>query len=145
MDILKSFSESLTELIDNKNLTNQQLGDSLGVSHVAVSSWRNGTSYIYLSNLIKLADYFSCSIEYLLGNTTEILTFKPSTSTPFYPRLREVMQIRNVSRYRIAKDTRVKDNYFTTWSKGTDIHLLMLLELANYLDCTVDFLVGYDK
>lgn len=51
--------------------TQAELGKKLGVSVDTVRNWEDGTSQIRVSNLIDLANIFSCSIDYLLGRTED--------------------------------------------------------------------------
>jgi len=64
---------------------------------------------------------------------------------PFYARLRQVMEEKGKTRYRITKETKIKDSYFTTWRSGSDPHILSVIEVAKYLDVTIDYLIGREK
>lgn len=50
-------------------ITMKQLGDLMGVSESAISLYETGKAEPDISMLKKLADYFSVSIDYLLGAT----------------------------------------------------------------------------
>ena len=50
-----------------------------------------------------------------------------------------------VSWYRVTHDTAIKDSYFAGWSRGCDPRLDSLIALADYLDVTIDRLVGLEK
>lgn len=145
MDILTIFSERLKELMYEQGITtDQSLSQHLGISDETVRLWKNGRRYISLSQLIKLADYLNCSIDYLTGRSETILDFTPNKCHFFYDRLRFVMSEKKVSRYELVKNTRIYDSYFSNWKKGADIHILTLVLLADYLDCSIDYLIGRD-
>ena len=65
------------ERIDLKNLfaeirrkgSTSQVSRDLDVSMGNISDWKNGRSVPYAVSLVKLADYFGCSVDYLLGRT----------------------------------------------------------------------------
>lgn len=139
------FGERLTELMDERILSNEQLAEKTGIAVQTIRRWKRNASKIYLSNLIKICDILSCSIEFITGRTETILDFMPKPCPLFYERLREVMAEKGKTRYRIVHDTRIYDNYFTVWKRGCDPQLDILIELANYLGCTLDYLVGRDK
>ena len=104
-----------------------------------------GHQVSFLSQLVKLADYFDCSLDFLTGRTDTVLDYSPKPCPPFYARFREVMAERGITRYRMSKETKIKDSYFTEWSKGTDPHLFSLIEVADYLNVSVDYLVGREQ
>lgn len=49
----------------------QDLADFLKVSRRTLQNWKNGISEIPLSKLIKMAELWNCSVDYLLGLTDE--------------------------------------------------------------------------
>lgn len=51
-----------------KNLTQMQLADVLGISYQAVSNWERGNSMPDISKLGELSTVLGCSVEELLGN-----------------------------------------------------------------------------
>ncbi len=60
------FGLQLAKLRREKNVTQEQIADYLGVSPQAISKWENG-SYPNGDLLPRLADYFGVSIDYLYG------------------------------------------------------------------------------
>ncbi len=65
------FSRRFCELMDSTSprLTQQELGDKLGVSKSSIGFYRDGTNMPTYSLLVKIADYFGCTTDYLLGRT----------------------------------------------------------------------------
>ena len=65
------------ERIDLKNLfveirrkgSTSQVSRDLDVSMGNISDWKNGRSVPNAVSLVKLAAYFGCSVDYLLGRT----------------------------------------------------------------------------
>ena len=53
----------------SKGLTQQELSKILGVASSTISMYENGKREPDYKNLKKLAYYFDCSVDYLLGNT----------------------------------------------------------------------------
>ena len=64
------FGKRLKELRKNAGLTQQQLGDMVGVTKVSVCCYENGTRTPTLDTLIDLADSLNTSLIYLLGADT---------------------------------------------------------------------------
>lgn len=136
--------ERLAELM-SENIKSSELASAIGVNTSSVNDWKRGKFQIYLSNLIKLADYFDCSLDFLVGRSETFLDYTPKPCPPFYPHFRKILKERGKNRYRMTKETRIKDSYFTKWSKGSNPHVVSLIEVADYLGVTLDYLVGRDR
>lgn len=61
------FGEQLSALRIENNLSRVQLAEQLNVSVRLISYWENGQRECDFNMLIKIADLFSVSIDYLLG------------------------------------------------------------------------------
>lgn len=57
----------LRELRELNKLSMKELGEKIGVSDAAICKWENGSHEPKSSYIIKLADYFNCTTDYLLG------------------------------------------------------------------------------
>lgn len=68
--------KKIMELRKQKNLTQMELADHMGVSYQAVSNWERGNSMPDISKLPELAELFDCSVDYLLGNSKETQLIK---------------------------------------------------------------------
>lgn len=67
---MKSFSKRLKELRQKKGLTQQELGTILSVNQRTISYWENSVSEPNYDMLVKIANYFDVSSDYLLGCCT---------------------------------------------------------------------------
>ena len=100
--------------------------------------------YAPFSNL-KIADYFDCSLDFLSGRSDVALDFQPQKPPAFYPHLRTLIKNKGITRTHINRDTRVKSSHFVDWKNGSDPHIFSLIELADYLDISLDILIGREK
>lgn len=62
-----NMGEKLCSLRIEKNLTQKQVADRIGLAISAVSSYESGSRYPTYDTLIKLARMFHVSTDYLLG------------------------------------------------------------------------------
>ena len=67
MDYELLFAKRVKELRLQKNLTQKDLGDAIGVSHKTISVMEKGGQGTTLEKLALLAKYFEVSTDYLLG------------------------------------------------------------------------------
>ena len=145
MDVLKGFSERLIELMQENGLNAVKLSKKLGVAPTIIRRWCLPQKDIYYSNLLQVANYFNCSLDFLCGRSDVVLDFVPKECPPFMEWLPTVIKERGKSTYKIFKDTRIKSSYFAKWRKGREPLLSSLGILADYLDCSLDRLVGRDR
>lgn len=59
----------LKELREKKHISQLKLAMDLGMNQNSISRYENGAREADYKTLIKLADYFDVSIDYLLGRT----------------------------------------------------------------------------
>lgn len=59
------FKDRLRELRIEKNISQQQLGNVVNVSKMAVSHWESGHSEPSIEQLIVISDYFEVTVDYL--------------------------------------------------------------------------------
>ncbi|KEK17377.1 XRE family transcriptional regulator [Bacillus manliponensis] len=59
----------LKELIDKRGITQQQLADAIGLSHVSIYYYVEGKKTPGTRTLQKIANYFKVTTDYLLGSS----------------------------------------------------------------------------
>ncbi len=77
---MDKFAIKLKTLRLEKGITQKELAQYAGLSSTNISTWELGKSLPLPDGLIALANYFGCSIDYLLGRETEdgIITLEKS-------------------------------------------------------------------
>lgn len=66
---MKIFADRLLELRKEKGMSQAALADLLGVSHAVICYWETDRSEPTAPNLVKIADCFGVSVDYLLGRS----------------------------------------------------------------------------
>lgn len=64
-------SEILKELRKSKGFTQKQLGERLNIGQATVASYENGTREPHVFSLQAYADFFECSVDYLIGRADD--------------------------------------------------------------------------
>lgn len=62
-----SFYETLSSLMKKRNVTAKQLSEKLKIGKNQFKYWKDNGNIPNGETLISLADYFDCSVDYLLG------------------------------------------------------------------------------
>lgn len=65
-----TFYSKIKELRIDKGLTQEELAKELNVSRQAISKWESGV-LPDVNNLVKISEYFDCSMDYLISNKEE--------------------------------------------------------------------------
>lgn len=60
----KSFADKILELRTQKNISQRELGEAIGVSNLSIFNYEKGTKKPRRNTLIKIAEYFNVPIEY---------------------------------------------------------------------------------
>lgn len=61
------FGDNIKRLRKNKGLKQQEIAELLGVKRNTYSDWENGKREPSFENLVKLADLFDVSLDWLFG------------------------------------------------------------------------------
>lgn len=143
MNNLSNFSEALNELMTLNNLTELSLAEKTGIPVSCISLYVRGVQTPYLENILILADYFNCSIDYLLG-FTDTYTPKVYNECPiFAERFRYLLKHYGFRDSKFYKDKQISKSCFYEWKSGKSVPTLdNLIKLAKIFNCTVDYLLG---
>lgn len=59
-------------------------------------------------------------------------------------RILKILEDRNITAYRLAKDTGISDSLFSKWKEkpSSKVTSGILVLIADYLNCSVDYLLG---
>ena len=79
--IIMKLPEMIAELRKDRGLLQKELAQLLGVSIGTISNYETGVHNPEIDTLIKLADYFNVSVDYMLGR----IKFKTSLDTLNHP------------------------------------------------------------
>lgn len=76
---MKDYKERIKELREDNELTQSDIAKILGTRYNVYQRYELGTAKMPIHHLIKLADYYNTSTDYILGRTN---VFKP------YPKIK---------------------------------------------------------
>jgi len=66
---MSTFAERIFELRQERGLTQEALGQIIGVKHFSIYSYERGRAFPEMKELVALADFFDVSMDYLAGRT----------------------------------------------------------------------------
>lgn len=140
---MNKFAENLSGFIAEKGMTYTAFGKAVGVSACRITEYIRNDKLPTVKTLLKIADYFGCSTDYLLGlDPYAELTFKPCP--PFCERLTYLKtQYPDRTAQEIYTDAGISQSRYYDWLSGKrQPSVENLLKLAKHLDCRIDYLLG---
>lgn len=145
MEVLSNFAENLRDLLFDHHITVPILAKQIGVSEVAVYSYLRGQQP-EIAVFTRIADYFQCSMDFLLGRTPEerVHTFYPIP--PFPQQLNFLLEYYHIKKYHLCKEVPITHSVIYNWQRGKYAPSLdYIVKLAEYFGCSVDFVIGREK
>jgi len=139
------FCKRLNELISENNLKVEELQAYLNLkSPSLIYFWIDGTYTPKLSYLNKLANFFKCPIDYLVGTIDDYDEIKKDINLPqFDERLQKILIDKNLSKKFLTKQNIISSSlYRSIFERKSDPTIETLIKLADYLNVSVDYLVG---
>lgn len=114
-----------------------------GVDPSTILSLLRGDGLPYVDTLVSLADHFRCSTDYLLGLTDRLEDIPFKKRPPFPEQLTFLLNHFKITKYRLEKQTGLSEKTVNRWHNGkTQPTIESLIRLANFFDCSVDFVLG---
>ena len=142
MPISTKFQKRINELVADSELKNADLAKAGKFDYRSLS---NALVYGIIpttSTLIKIADYFNVSIDYLLGRTDKNDFFEMSNST-FQQRFEELCKEKGVTHYKVSQDCFFDKSNISRWlSKGYLPTLEILDMITKYFNVSIDYILG---
>ncbi len=144
-DALEKLRSRLEFLLSPTATEVPKMSAALGIAPTIVRRWQAKSNDLRLSSVLKIVDYFGCSIEYLCGRTDTLIDYAPKPCPPFAEHLNGLLAERGITKYRLFLETPVNSSQFHYWTKGSEPRLSSLFALSEYLDISLDVLVGRDR
>lgn len=65
------FTDNFVKYLQNNNISAYSVAKNTGISQGLMNEYKNGVKLPTIHNLVKIADYLDCSVDYLLGRTDQ--------------------------------------------------------------------------
>lgn len=129
------FSSRLRKLIKDENISMQTLSSEIGVSRQAISQYCDGSTVPNADKLLKIAEYFNVSLDYLVGRTDVFTTDKDIQYICKYTGLNE-------NTVKTLNNSLDQKNVFasTEWNDWGDDYIYNFSEMVNLMFSDYSFL-----
>ncbi len=143
---MSKFVELLDWLIKEEGLNQKIFAEKAGISESCISQYLADKHIPTVENLVKIADYFHCSTDFLLGKEEEQenLTFKECP--PFSERIKFLKNEFGGTPKKFIENAKIVRASYFNWASGKRVPSLdNIMCLAKNLDRRVDYILGRES
>lgn len=130
------FKDLFVNLLQKRSITAYKLSKDTGLSETLISNWKSGRQLPKYDSLKILCDYFNVSADYLLGRKED--------KNMFWERFSELCDDYKTSPNAVCAKIGMSTATAAHWKNGSVPNGNVLIELAKFFQCSVDYLLGYD-
>lgn len=146
MENLSKFSDVLDTLMFEQELSITKLAKEIGIDATTIGRYLHAQLTPTVETLVKLADFFQCTTDFLLGRESENYSSVFYTCPPFAEQLKVLKEHFQCPWWNFYKTAHISSSRFYEWKNGKRIPTLdCVIMLAEGFECTVDFIIGRTK
>lgn len=139
---MTKFKDRLVELLQDNNINRTQLSKKIKIAPSILDGYFLNDYYPSIKNAIIISEFFNCSIDYLTGLTDDYSFKKKITGKRFLDNYLFLLQKYNIKNSTLLRDINLDINSLSRWKQGQLPYIQNLILIANYLDTTIEFLLG---
>lgn len=133
------FQERLQDFLIEKDLSRLQLAKKINVNPETINGYFNDNLYPDIKIAKRIADYFGCSLDYLLG-LSEQFNNRDKNNLSFIDTIKKLLKDNHKSVEKAMKEMNINESTYYRWQTGSVPHTSVLITLAKYFDVSVDYL-----
>ena len=141
--------ERLRDIREDHDLTQKEMADILNTKRPTYSLWELGINIMPLKYLVKFADYFDYSLDYVLGltnNKNKDLNKKSLNLLDIANNIKNLRTKNNLSQNDLANILGVTQACIVRYEKGIiEISTSNLYKLSKKFNVSMNYLCGKDK
>ena len=145
MDILNK----ILRLMFEKGIPQKQLADYLGLKNYQISEWKSGKTKSYMKYIGEIASFLGVSVDFLLNDDVSFETESETLDSKeaeepitLLNRIKEMCVTRRISIATMLSDCGIAKNTVTNLNQGKDMMLSNAVKIADFLNVSIDYLVG---
>ncbi len=137
---METIKDRILEFLQDKNLSIGEFCKMAGIGKNAINELDKFTPS--LTNILKIADCLNVSLDYLADLPENENTILTNYTIKFYDNLNEILEQQQISKNKFLKDLNLSSDAFTRWKRGATPYFSTLVDIAKYLNVSLDYLIG---
>ncbi len=142
--MINKFTEIFTDLFNETELSKSKFAKTIGIDHKRITAYLLG-SIPTPQTIIKICDFFKCSIDYIVGLTEEFNYTSIKTEYNFDCFITEYQKLlnqNNTNHFTLSKKGLVNESSLSWWKKGHLPQFEVIYNIAYELGGSIDKLLG---
>ena len=143
MEYSEKFKQRFSELIEDLDCKKSEIPKLLNIDYnvfIKITEFGIVPKPVIL---MRIADYFGISVEYLLGRTENSNFLKAETAETFLNRYQKLKAEKNLTDYAVAQKLHIATSYTTNWKNKNYIPSISnLIVLSEIFKVSIDYLLG---
>lgn len=140
---MADFTERLKNLLKENHMTLPTFRDAMEIGKNYVYEWTTGHHRPQSQYLIKIAEYFDVSVDYLMGRTDIKQKFKNDAKCNFKKNFCTLMVNDSVETLTpLLKQIGIHDTAFTSYIAGHGMRFVTVCKFADYFKVSADVVLG---
>ncbi len=137
------FAERLSELLFESQLNPPAFAAKIGCGRNTINRYLSGNNMPALNLVIRMADYFTCSVDFLMGAAQENQNASFKDCPNFSEQLKFLCEHFGKTKYQLQKATQITESAIYSWQSGNTTPTIESIEkIADFFDCSMDFILG---
>lgn len=141
MNIKDIFLSNLKDMIADKGMSFRAFSLDIGINRRTMNRWFYDRSP-RPESVIRIADYFNCSVDYLLDKTDSPKYMPSKNKESFYLRYTSLRERNKFTDRYVAQVCKIRPSAVTNWKHGAIPSLEVTASLCDLFYCSFDYLVG---
>lgn len=143
MIIMSDFVERLKELLLERETSVKEVTEAVKIDRTTFYKYLEAIKLPSLKTAVLLSDYFACSLDYLLALSDDDTYQGGKITTPFSERLPYLLKRFGKTNAQLIKGAGLEEAAYYRWKNGQcQPNVESVVKLAEFLECSVDFIVG---
>ena len=137
--------ERIKDIRDEKNITQEELANILGVTRAHCSHWENETKLMPLKKMNYLCNYFNINLDYLIGKTRNDSGngFHELDSKVIGKNLKKLREDNSITQNDLAKLLNTTQSTISAYESGKTVILTAFaIQIVNKFNISLDWLCG---
>ena len=137
---MSNFKENLLEVLKIKEIDAKNFLEKLGLNKNYLYDTNEHSTL--LSSAINIANNLQLSLDFLCDRNSLLETeTKIRSADKFLPNLLSILKQLQISQRTFCRNLHLSTSCFTRWRNGYLPYLSTIVEIADYLDCSIDDLL----